>query len=73
MRDNLNALTENKEQSKTFSIPIKKEIKKLDTDSNKSVVRITSKIKFIIKARFMTISLSNLVDKLAEEIHKIKC
>ena len=69
----MNALTENKEQSKTFSIPIKKEIKKLDTDSNKSVVRITSKIKFIIKARFMTISLSNLVDKLAEEIHKIKC
>ena len=66
-------MTENKEQSKTFSIPIKKEIKKLDTDSNKSVVRITSKIKFIIKARFMTISLSNLVDKLAEEIHKIKC
>ena len=69
----MNALTENKEQSKTFSIPIKKEIKKLDTDSNKSVVRITSKIKFIIKARFMTISLPNLVDKLAEEIHKIKC
>ena len=69
----MNALTENKEKSKTFSIPIKKEIKKFDTDSNKSVVKITSKIKFIIKARFMTISLSNLVDKLAEEIHKIKC
>ena len=69
----MNALTENKEKSKTFSIPIKKEIKKFDTDSNKSVVKITSKIKFIIKSRFMTISLSDLVDKLAEEIHKIKC
>ena len=69
----MNALTENKEKSKTFSIPIKKEIKKFDTDSNKSVVKITSKIKFIINSRFMTISLSDLVDKLAEEIHKIKC
>ena len=66
-------MTENKEKSKTFSIPIKKEIKNFDTDSNKSVVKITSKIKFIIKSRFMTISLSDLVDKLAEEIHKIKC
>ena len=45
LRDNLNVLTENKERNKTFSIPIKEEIKKLDTDGNKSVVKITCKMK----------------------------
>ena len=55
LRDNLNVLTENKERNKTFSIPLKEEIKKLETDGNKRVVKITCKIKFMIKARFMTI------------------
>ena len=31
------------------------------------------KLKFIDGIRFMTSSLSNLVDNLAERIHKIKC
>ena len=65
-RDNLNVLTENKEKKQNFFHSNKKEIKKLDTDGNKSVVNIICKIKFIIKARFMTISLSNLLDELAE-------
>ena len=37
-----------------------------------SVVNVSSKIKFIGKARFMESSLSNLVDNLTEGIHKIK-
>ena len=46
---------------------------KIDKDSNESVVAISYKIKFIDSARFRTTSLSNLVDDLAEGIHKIKC
>ena len=46
---------------------------KIDKDGNESVVIIPYKIKFIDSARFMITSLSNLVDNLAEGIHKIKC
>ena len=57
---------------KTFSVPIKKEITKIDRDGNENVVNILQ-IKFIDSARFMASSLSNLVDSLTERIHKIKC
>ena len=65
-------LGENKEKCKT-SVPIKKEITKIDKDSNESVVTISNKIKFIDSTRFATTSLSNFADNLAEGIHKIKC
>ena len=42
-------------------------------DSNESVVTISYKIKFVDSARFMAISLSNLVDNLTEGINKIRC
>ena len=58
---------------KTFSVPIKKETIKIDKDANETVKTISYKIKFIDSARFMTSWLSNLVDNLTEEIHKIKC
>ena len=48
-----------------FSVPIKKEI-----DNGKS---ITPKIKFIDSFRFMSSSLSNLVDNLSEGLHCDKC
>ena len=66
-------LGENTEKYKTFSIPIEKEVTKTDKDGSKSVVTVSYKIKFIDSARFMASSLSNLVDNLAEGIHKIKC
>ena len=56
-----------------FSVPKKKEITKVDKDGNESVDNIPYKIKFIDSARFVASSLSNLVDNLAEGIHKIKC
>ena len=71
--EQLECLGENKEKYKNFSFPIKKEITEINKDSNKSVVNISYKIKFIDSARFMASSLSNLVDNLAERIHKIKC
>ena len=56
----------------TFSISIKKKITKNDKDDNESVVNISYKIKLIDSKRFMASSSSNLVDNLAEGIHKIK-
>ena len=66
-------LGENTEKCKTFSIPIEKEVTKIDKDGNESVFTIAYKTKFIDSARFMVSSLSNLVDNLTGEIHKIKC
>ena len=46
---------------------------KIDKDGNESVETISYKIKFINTVRFIATSLSNLVDNLAEGIHKVKC
>ena len=46
-------LGENTEKYKTFSVPIEKEVTKIDKDGNESVVTISYKIKFIDSPRFM--------------------
>ena len=58
---------------KTFSVPIEKEITNIDKDGNESVATISYRIKSIDSVIFMTSSLSNLVDNIAEGIHIIKC
>ena len=63
---------QNKEKYKTFSVPMKKEIKKISKDGNEIVTTISYKIKFINSSRFIASSLSNLVDNLSEWIRKIK-
>ena len=55
------------------SIPIEKEVIKIDKDGNESVVTISYEAKLIDSERFMATSLSNLVDNVTEGIHKIKC
>ena len=50
-----------------------KEVTKIDKDGNESVATISDKIKCIDSIIFMASSLSNLVDNLAEGIHKVKC
>ena len=54
----------------TFSVPIEKEVSKINNDGNESLVTISYKTKFIDSARFMASLLSNLVDNLAERIDK---
>ena len=64
--DNFDCLGENTEKYITFSVPLKKKIE------NKNI-EITYKIKFIDSFRFMSSSLSKLVDNLSEGIHNNKC
>ena len=66
-------LGENAEKYKTFSVPIEKEVTKINKDGNERIVTRSYKIKFIDSTRFMASSVSNLVDNLAEGIHQIKC
>ena len=63
---NFDCLGENTEKYITFSVPLKKKIE------NKNI-EITYKIKFIDSFRFMSSSLSKLVDNLSEGIHDNKC
>ena len=63
---NFECLGENTEKYITFSVPIKKKIENKDLE-------ITYKIKFIDSYRFMSSSLSKLVDNLSEGIHNNKC
>ena len=65
-KGNFECLGENTEKYITFSVPIKKKIENKDLE-------ITYKIKFIDSYRFMSSSLSKLVDNLSEGIHNNKC
>ena len=71
LKRSLNVVGKTQEKHKTFPIPTKEEITKTGIDCNESVEAISYKRKFIDSMRFMTISLSNLVDNLAEKIRKI--
>ena len=64
---NFECLGENTEKYITFSVPIKKKIE------NKDIELIKLKIKIIDSYRFMSSSLSKLVDNLSEGIHNNKC
>ena len=55
-----------------FFVPIEKEVTKIDK-GNESFVTMPCKMKFIGSARFTASSLSNLLDNIAEVIHKIEC
>ena len=63
---NFDCLGENTEKYITFSVPLKKKIDNKDLEIN-------YKIKFIDSFRFMSSSLSKLVDNLSEGIHNNKC
>ena len=66
-------LGENTEKYITFSVPIKKKTTKKDENGNDKITKILYKIKFIDSYRFMSTSLSNLVNNLSEGVHNDKC
>ena len=66
-------LGENTEKYITFSVPIKKEITKKDKNGNDKIVKISYKIKFSDSYRFMSTSLSKLIDNLSAGLHNDKC
>ena len=66
-------LGENTEKYITFPVPIKKETTKTDKEGNYKIIKISCKIKFIDSFRFMSSSLSSLVDNLSEGLHSEKC
>ena len=61
----MQCLGEDTEKYITFSAPIQKE--------NENRKTATYQIKFINRVMFMASSLSSLIDKLAEGLHKGKC
>ena len=63
---NFDCFGEKTEKYITFSVPLKKKIESKNLE-------ITYKIKFIVSFRFMSSSLSKLVDNLSEGIHNNKC
>ena len=56
----------NTEKYIIFSVPIKKKITKKDKNGNDKSMKISYKIKFIDSFRFMSSSLSDLVDNLSD-------
>ena len=64
---NFDCLNENTEKYITFSVPIKKKIE------NKASIEINYKKKIIDSCRFMSTSLSKLIDNLSEGVHNNKC
>ena len=68
-----NFLRENTEKYITFSVPIVKEVIKIDKTGKQIIKTISCRLQFIDSARFMASLLSNLVNNLAEGIHKSKC
>ena len=66
-------LGENTEKYITFTVPIEKEVTRIDKNREVITENISYILQFIASARFIASSLSNLVHNLSEGIHKIKC
>ena len=64
---------ENTEKYLTFTVPIEKEVTRIDKNGEEITKNISYILQFIDSARFMVSSLSNLVNNLSEEVNKIKC
>ena len=73
LRKQFTCLGENTEIYKTFTVPIQKEVTRIDKNGEETTKNISFILQFTDSVRFMASSFSNLVNNFFEGIHKIKC
>ena len=66
-------LEESSKKYITFTVPIEKEVKRINKNGKETTKDISYILQFFDSARFMPSSLSNLVNNSTEGIHRIKC
>ena len=66
-------LGKNTEKYISFTVPIEKEVTRIDKNGEQITKNIYYILLFIYSTRFMASSLPNLVNNLSEGIHRIKC
>ena len=71
MKKQFTCLEGNTEKHLTFTVPIEKEVARIDKNGEEITKNISYVLQFIDSARFMISSLSNLVNNLSEGIHRI--
>ena len=64
---------ENTEKFINFTVPVEKELTRIDNNWEKITKNISYILQFLDSARFMASLLSNLVNNLFEGINGIKC
>ena len=69
----LSCLGENTEKYITFTVPIEKEVTRIDKNGEEITKNISYILQFIDSVRFMAIPLSNLANNLSKRINRIKC
>ena len=64
-------LGENTKRYITFTVPIEKEVTRIDKNGEEITKSVSYILQFIDSARFMASSLSNLVNNISEGVHRI--
>ena len=64
---------ENTEKYITFTVPVEKEVRRIEKNGKEITKNVFYILQIIDSARVMESLLSNLINNLFEEIHKIKC
>ena len=72
-RGQFNCSGEHTEKYITFSVPVEKDVTRIDKNGKEIIKTISYRLQFIDKARFMASSLSYIFNNFAEEIKQIKC
>ena len=73
LTEEFTCLGENTEKYITFTVPIEKEVTRIDKNGEEITKNISYILQFIDSVRFMAIPLSNLANNLSKRINRIKC